>query len=198
MRCKWVTDRVSAFVDGELSSKEAARVKEHLADCASCRKQVEAVRRTARLLRSQPHVQPSATFDTELAVSLRKIKRDEAAASEWWRRIWRPIPVPQPVVAAAAFAVVVVVGGLLLGPQLGREPTEMRSVTDGALPGGSPMTAAGPTMTVAESLLIGSGGESLGDVEYVLDEIVLPQPQVTDETRAVSSEKSDRKVYVTF
>lgn len=198
MRCKWVNDRASAFVDGELSSEEAARLREHLEDCATCRKQVEAVRRTARLLRSQPRVQPSPTFDTELALALRKIKRDETAASEWWRRIWRPIPIPQPVVAAAAFALVVVVGGMLLGPQLGREPTEMRSVTELAPPEGSLITEAGPTMSVAESLLVGSGGESLGDVEYVLDEILLPRPQVTDETRAVSSDKSDRKVYVTF
>jgi anti-sigma factor RsiW len=43
---------LSAFVDGELSAREMARVKEHLDRCSACRDEVTALRRVSGLVRS--------------------------------------------------------------------------------------------------------------------------------------------------
>ncbi len=53
---------LSAYVDGQVSASEASRVREHLAACAECRRELEALRATVSLLRSLPQVQPSRSF----------------------------------------------------------------------------------------------------------------------------------------
>ena len=53
---------LSAYVDGQVSASEASRVQEHLAACAECRRELEALRATVSLLRSLPQVQPSRSF----------------------------------------------------------------------------------------------------------------------------------------
>jgi hypothetical protein len=197
MKCTWVTDRISSFVDGELSSDEAGRIREHLDVCRTCRKQVQEVRNTVKLLRSAKRLRPSSSFNAELAVALRGVRRDEATSPDWWGRIWRPVPVPQPLIAAAAFVVVLVVGGVILGPYFGGEPTETMSVSESIQPEAAMMTESRSTISMPESLMIGIPGEPMSDVEYVLDEIVVPQPQASDEVRAVSG-GDDGKTYITF
>ncbi len=53
---------LSAYVDGQVSASEASRVQKHLAACAECRRELEALRATVSLLRSLPQVQPSRSF----------------------------------------------------------------------------------------------------------------------------------------
>ena len=53
---------LSAYVDGQVSASEASRVQEHLAACAECRRELEALRATVSLLRSLPQVQSSRSF----------------------------------------------------------------------------------------------------------------------------------------
>ena len=53
---------LSAYIDGQVSASEASRVQKHLAACAECRRELEALRATVSLLRSLPQVQPSRSF----------------------------------------------------------------------------------------------------------------------------------------
>ena len=53
---------LSAYVDGQVSASEASRVQKHLAACAECRRELEALRATVSLLRSLPQVQTSRSF----------------------------------------------------------------------------------------------------------------------------------------
>ena len=53
---------LSAYVDGQVRASEASRVQEHLAACAECRRELEALRATVSLLRSLPQIQPSRSF----------------------------------------------------------------------------------------------------------------------------------------
>ena len=50
MRCKQVRDKLEQYELGALNEVETATIAEHLAECAECRAEVEALRRTAELL----------------------------------------------------------------------------------------------------------------------------------------------------
>ena len=51
MSCSATRERLSAYVDGELPQEQAAAVGEHLASCATCARDYEAVLNTVKTLR---------------------------------------------------------------------------------------------------------------------------------------------------
>jgi len=60
MRCELSTENLSAYLDGELDSQQAQRLREHLATCSECRRQAGALSQTATLVRAVPEVDPPA------------------------------------------------------------------------------------------------------------------------------------------
>jgi anti-sigma factor RsiW len=57
-----IEEMLSAYLDGELSPKEQARVEEHLAQCADCAQNLHTLRQTAALLRQLPPVAVPRSF----------------------------------------------------------------------------------------------------------------------------------------
>jgi hypothetical protein len=53
---------LSTFLDGRLTPRERSRVEGHLAQCAACRADLEALRHTVALLRTMPVVKPPRSF----------------------------------------------------------------------------------------------------------------------------------------
>lgn len=51
-------DRLSAYLDGELSPEEGGRVREHLRGCQACREELAAVQEARGMLRSLPLLTP--------------------------------------------------------------------------------------------------------------------------------------------
>jgi len=51
---RYVANNLSAYIDGQLTAAERARVERHLAACADCRRDVETLRQTVALLRRVP------------------------------------------------------------------------------------------------------------------------------------------------
>ena len=58
-RCQ---DSLSAFLDGELTTRELSRVRNHLEECSACRADLESLGRTVSLLRAAPVVRPPRSF----------------------------------------------------------------------------------------------------------------------------------------
>ncbi|MGC8669287.1 MAG: zf-HC2 domain-containing protein [Chthonomonadales bacterium] len=59
-RCKEVRNTLGAFVDGEVSAAERGRIAQHLATCAACRREEQALRQALDALRhSRPEAAPS-------------------------------------------------------------------------------------------------------------------------------------------
>ena len=68
MRCRKVTHQISAFLDGELTPKEAARIQKHLDACPRCRAEREALERTIHSVKELPLVPaPASLRDNVLA-----------------------------------------------------------------------------------------------------------------------------------
>jgi len=99
MRCKKVIGQLSAYLDGQLSAAEREAVRSHVAGCARCRGELEALGRTVYAVADLPRLQaPSDLRDQVMA------KLDQAAPAEArpprWRVYWG-------AAAAVAFAVVI-------------------------------------------------------------------------------------------
>ena len=101
---RYVSDRLSAYVDGELAVAERGRVETHLAGCEDCRADLRALRWTKRLLQQVPQVKiPRSFVIREADVTARRPAR---------RRM--SLLVTQWATAAVALLLIVAVGGDLL------------------------------------------------------------------------------------
>src|SRR5438045_8883221 len=70
MRCEDVRPLLSAGLDEELEEGCAAQVRAHLAGCASCAIERQALDVTVRLLRAVPEVDPPAELRRRIGVAL--------------------------------------------------------------------------------------------------------------------------------
>ena len=102
-----VEDELTAYVDGELSAVEAARVRGHLTSCAGCRATEVLLRRTMSEMAALPAFEPSPGLRRRLLAEV------EALPRPWPERVrgWlRPAVLAPAGVALATAAVVAVVG----------------------------------------------------------------------------------------
>lgn len=106
-----VEDELTAYLDGELSVVEAARVRTHLASCADCRATETLLRRTLTELAALPAFEPSA------GLRRRVLSEVEALPRPWRERLgswFRPgLLAPVAGVALAGAVALLVVGGKL-------------------------------------------------------------------------------------
>jgi anti-sigma factor RsiW len=96
---------LSAYLDGELPSPEAAAVQEHLLDCAVCRDAYADLRAAKGLLGALPLAEPPAEFWTEV--------RAIGARRDAPRIRWR-FPRLRPAWALAAVIILAVLAGVPL------------------------------------------------------------------------------------
>lgn len=116
--------RLEAYLDGDLPGAESERVAHHLADCESCRGELELARSVRLELRSLPsHDAPERLIERVLSAARseadRSIRSPSRSARAWWPDGWHPAPV-------AALAAALVAAVALVVPWSG---------DDGAVPG---------------------------------------------------------------
>jgi hypothetical protein len=110
---RYVEERLSAYVDGEVSSRERRRIESHLAGCEACRAELRALRWTVDLLRQTPPVKAPRRFVVR-----------EADVAKAPARARAPLQVTQWATAVVALLFVLVVGvDLLAGRGLPRAAT---------------------------------------------------------------------------
>ncbi|MFO7957977.1 MAG: zf-HC2 domain-containing protein [Candidatus Brocadiia bacterium] len=130
MRCKTAQRKLEAYVGGELTRKELARVEDHLASCAECGRALEHVRQLHRALGEKTAPPLPAGFHARLMARA----REHRAKRSWVERIlrpfdWRPA-MPAGLRLAAVAAVLVALGlGGLIGRDMwrGQEPLETQA-----------------------------------------------------------------------
>ena len=103
-----VEDELTAFVDGELSAVETARVRGHLASCSGCRSTEALLRRTLTELSTLPDFEPSAALRRRVLAEVDRLPRPWPERMRAW---FRPGVLAPAGVALAAAAVVAVVAG---------------------------------------------------------------------------------------
>jgi anti-sigma factor RsiW len=90
---------ISAFLDGALAAADRTRVDAHLASCAPCSRELDALRHMKLVLSSAPR----KTMPAELALSL---ERRLVAGSSFWKSLTKPaFWIPVGAVAGAVLTV---------------------------------------------------------------------------------------------
>jgi anti-sigma factor (TIGR02949 family) len=99
MRCKKAIEHFSAYLDGQLTPPEREAVRSHLAECARCRAELEALERTARALADLPRLQAPSDLRDRVMGKIAGVAPAEARHPRW-RMYWG-------AAAAVLFAVVI-------------------------------------------------------------------------------------------
>jgi anti-sigma factor RsiW len=73
----WVEERLSAYLDGELSSKERNAVERHLARCQDCQWELRTLRQTIQWTKELPTVQVPRVFTIQAPAQAARARRRE-------------------------------------------------------------------------------------------------------------------------
>jgi len=114
MDCEFL-ERVSTFVDGEMSREESERVREHIAACAVCRR----AEQEFLLVRQQIRSYETAPGAYNRARALGKI------TERWWEK---KIALPVPVFALAVLLVLAFVSWSLFARPSVTAPPQIKSL----------------------------------------------------------------------
>jgi len=121
MNCKKAHRKLSAYLDGELSAKAEAAVREHIATCQTCASALEELSALGSLLDAEPGMEPRPGFIERLT---------EAAEAERRRAIVTAMPArwaARPAFSRVA-AALMMAAGLWLGAAMGGAVSQDGSV----------------------------------------------------------------------
>jgi anti-sigma factor RsiW len=118
---------LSAYVDQELSEKEAHTVEEHLQSCDRCRATIERLQRVKKQLREGDKSSLLAGDGSSLSSSAEQVRERIRRKATLGRRPYRSAGVYLPLPAAlAAAALLLLLTGALIGVSLQKETGEPR------------------------------------------------------------------------
>jgi anti-sigma factor RsiW len=99
MTCRSIQQKLSSYVDGELSGFEMLDVRSHLSGCAACRSEAEELRALKGLLGNMTEAGPDSDFHTQLNKVVFESPRTPA---------YRPVSLA--VICCVAFATTLILG----------------------------------------------------------------------------------------
>jgi anti-sigma factor RsiW len=151
---QWVEESLSAYMDGELSPAETARVENHLRECEACTENLTTLRQTVALLQELPAKPAPRSF----AVRPASVKARRAAVPSAWG-----YGLLKGATALAALLLVVLIGGDLA----------LRFV-------GAPMASLAPAAPAAEVAMVPSYEPEMAPVPVEEEEAVLGHTKATE------------------
>ncbi len=103
MTCKFVRERLSDFIDGELSEIEHLQVEHHLVKCLACAEEADQLRHVVSLLRNGEEVEVPDDFREKLCARLTALRPATTSPKRiTLLPLWRRWGVPAAAAAAAA------------------------------------------------------------------------------------------------
>ncbi len=106
MNCSQCQAELSAYLDGELGAEARAALDQHVAGCAGCRAELQALQEVVDGVRALPAATPVPEFLAEV-----RQKLDAVEERSWATRLFRPA---WPKVPLEALAAVVVLFGVIM------------------------------------------------------------------------------------
>ncbi len=202
MNCSQARQQLPGYLDGAIRATEHFRLREHLASCEACRRQLDGYRRMAsHLAKVEPVPAPA---DLALRIRLRASREESfwAGTIRWWsgamigsRNLLQPLAVPATggvLTALAVFALLV--HGMLTGVPMGGtvpndlplnlvQPAQLESLAPFPLPslvGADGQSSSSPLLV--EAMLNAEGevvyyrilsGPNSRAVQHQIDELLL-------------------------
>jgi hypothetical protein len=127
MTCRDTTRKLAGYLDGAISSRDHARVREHLGACSACRAQLVQYQRLATCLANVEPSVPPADLAVRIRVEAAQLRTFAGNARRLWGRavmafenVFKPLAVPATGGVLTAFIVfVLLVQNILVGVPLG-------------------------------------------------------------------------------
>jgi hypothetical protein len=149
-------ERLSAYLDGELSPREQETVEQHLAACSSCRWDLSTLRQTVQWASELPTVQVPRTFT--IPVPAEPVRAP--------RRRWSLLPVLQGATALVALLLVFAVAGdAMLTGFAPRSQSELPAIQELAPVVETTVVELEPTVVVEEQVAVTVVSEAEGKEE---------------------------------
>src|SRR5437588_1824088 len=98
MRCDRIQGLLSAYGDGELPARQAARVAEHLQTCAVCAAEARSLSTLVCVLQSLPELEPPASLRSSIFAAVDQVQ------PTMWERLRTGLAPLQPSVSFAVGA----------------------------------------------------------------------------------------------
>jgi len=172
MNCRQADERLSAYLDGELTPPEAEEVRRHLASCAACRAAFEQLQRTVQAVKDLPVLPAPEGFRARVMAD---VQSDAGAAVEKkaprWRMLW-------PAAAAVLIAVVLAL--------ISDRPSPRRSVKTAEPPAG-----VGAEKRETESVATtATTGEKMRSIDGPAAPRVSPPAQTAPDALSIHEERA--------
>jgi len=112
MNCEKTKSQLSAYIDGEVSERDAAFIMEHIAICSDCNQEEQSLRRTSQLLGYWEEVRAPDGFCEALLARVESAPSHTASKRltlKLWRVIhaFRPLAGPRALIKVAAYGAAV-------------------------------------------------------------------------------------------
>ena len=125
MKCREIQGKLSAFLDGELSEKEASRIAKHLSGCQKCQREAASLSSVWDQLGEIREVDPSPYFWTRLDARITQAEEQHFSLGKVWVGLNRLL---LPATAIAASVIGLWIGGAIYDVHQGKQPEAWEQV----------------------------------------------------------------------
>jgi len=199
------SERLSAYLDGELKNAECERLEAHVAECAACAVALAELREV--MARAHTLVDTPPATDLWPAIEAQLTPRGAAAQPErgrviagpsWWGRRFE-LGIPQLAAAAAVLVVIsagvmwMVMGGTLRGSNVAAPPAPMRGIETASTGPAVPADLSNPRYDAAvaeleQALAEGKGKLDPRTLAVVQHNLQIIDNAIADARRAVAAD----------
>lgn len=82
MNCNWVRERLSSYVDGMLDERSLETIESHIHECASCRAELELLRKMLATVSDVEDVEPPTALRASIKEAVNSVAREECERVE--------------------------------------------------------------------------------------------------------------------
>ena len=104
MDCKNIKEKLSAYIEGDISSEEKMLVDEHLRSCQKCNESLAELKKTVDYVRSLEDIEPPAWL---LQKVMAGIKSGAKPGKGIWQKLFYPLHIKLPIEAVTAILIAV-------------------------------------------------------------------------------------------
>jgi hypothetical protein len=104
MLCKDIEQKLPAYLEGALSPQEKGRIEEHLASCPQCKKAIEDLEKTEKLIREMEVVEPPAWFTQKI---MSRVREEAQKKKNIFRKFFYPLHIKIPIQALTTVLIAV-------------------------------------------------------------------------------------------
>jgi hypothetical protein len=99
MQCNNIQEKLSAYIDRDISSEEKMLIDEHLKSCKQCKETFAEMKKTSEYVRDLGDIEPPAWLTQKI---MTKIRSEAGREKNIWQKLFYPLHIKLPVEAAVA------------------------------------------------------------------------------------------------